>query len=111
VLSLAEAALGSFRCGRRDTAFQVTLDDTGAIEILWEAAELDIMVVVARAGQGRPWVSWQMELGWVCAADNIIDRGRPLDIVIFAEPCSWATPNARGTRETQRRSADHIQQR
>jgi DNA-binding transcriptional LysR family regulator len=83
------AALGSFRRGRCDTAFQVTLDDTHAIEILWDAAELDIMVVVARARQGRPWVSWQMDLRWVCAADNIVDRGRPLDIVIFAEPCSW----------------------
>jgi DNA-binding transcriptional LysR family regulator len=104
------AALGSFRRGRCDTAFQVTLDDTRAIEILWEAAELDIMVVVARAPRTALGVLANgSALGMRCR-----QHYRPWATSGHSDFCrtlQLATPNARGTRETQRRSAHHIQQR
>lgn len=46
-------------------------------------------VGVCAAFVDEPVQTWAVDLHWVCAIDEAPDPDAPLDVIVYAEPCSW----------------------
>lgn len=91
-LAALSSALGRFRRAHPGVRLDVLVDDTATVEPLWRDGALDVMVGVPSAvpGEAAPIASWSVGLRWVCGLDYAPDRNSgPLDLVAFAEPCTW----------------------
>lgn len=91
-LSTLPTALGRFRRAHPGVRLDVLVDSTAAAVPLWRDGALDVMVGVPSAmlpGDAAPVAAWSVGLRWTCGLDYDLDGNRPLDLVAFAEPCTW----------------------
>ena len=88
-LTTLPAALGRFRRAHPSVALEVLVDDTAAVQPLWRAGELDVMVGLPSAMMGVAVAMWSVGLCWTCGLGYDPDGNGPLDLVVFAEPCVW----------------------
>lgn len=65
------------------------VNTTVALASLWQAGALDLMVGAVSAMSDEAKAVWSVALHWVSSTNYERDPGRPLDLVIFAEPCTW----------------------
>ena len=89
VLESLSAALGHFRRVHPGIHLDVTVGSTNVVEPLWRAGKLDIMIATVPVVGSVALDKWMVELRWAAAADYKLDPASPIEIVSFAEPCSW----------------------
>lgn len=89
VVASLPAALGRFRRAHPGVRLEVLVANSAALEPLWRQGELDVMVATPWAVPSDAIATWNVGLRWVCGLDYAPDAGRPLDLVVFAEPCKW----------------------
>lgn len=82
-------ALGRLRRARPDLTFDIVVDHSIAIGDRWRDGDLDIAVATSSAFENDAAESWDVELLWVGGIDSQPDPARPLDIIVYAEPCLW----------------------
>ncbi|MFL6605604.1 MAG: LysR substrate-binding domain-containing protein [Steroidobacteraceae bacterium] len=83
------AALGRFHRAHPNIRFDVLVDNTAIVETLWREGKLDIMIGTPSAVPADALNVWNVELRWVCGLDYAPHPGQALDLVVFAEPCTW----------------------
>lgn len=83
------AALGRLRRACPQLQLEIFVDHGEALATRWREGGLDIAVGACSAFDAEPLQSWAVELRWACAVDEEPDPQAPLDLVVFAEPCSW----------------------
>ncbi len=83
------AALGRLRRSYPRLQLEVIVDHAETVARRWNDGELDIAVAECGQFDTTPLDSWSVDLHWVCAIDDTPDPGRPLDLVVFADPCEW----------------------
>lgn len=88
-LASLPVALGRFRRVHPEVSLDIVVDNTVAIEPLWRQGSLDIMIATPSGVAEDALMSWGIELRWICGADHAPDAARPLDLVVFSEPCTW----------------------
>ncbi|SKA34725.1 DNA-binding transcriptional regulator, LysR family [Enhydrobacter aerosaccus] len=88
-LASLPSALGQFHRIHPDVSLDIIVDNTAAIGPLWQQGRLDIMIANPSGVPDDAVASWSVELQWVCGLDHAPDTARPLDLVVFPEPCTW----------------------
>lgn len=88
-LAALPSALGQFRRAHPQVRLDVQVDTTAALAPLWQAGALDLMIGAVSAVSDEAQAIWSVGLRWVCGAGCEYDFRTPLDLVIFAEPCTW----------------------
>lgn len=88
-LAALPAALGQFRRVHPDVSLEVFVDTTAAIEPLWRNGKLDIMIATPSGVNEDALHAWNMELHWVTGRNFSARPNKPLDVVMFAPPCTW----------------------
>ncbi len=88
-LAALPSALGQFRRAHPQVRLDVQVNTTVALASLWQAGALDLMVGAVSAMSDEAKAVWSVALHWVSSTNYERDPGRPLDLVIFAEPCTW----------------------
>lgn len=83
------AALGRLRRACPQLQLEIFVDHGEALATRWREGGLDIAVGACSAFDTDPLHAWSVELRWACAIDETPDPDAPLDLVVFAEPCSW----------------------
>lgn len=83
------AALGRLRRACPQLHLEVVVDDGERLAARWQEGTLDVAVGVCAAFVDEPMQTWAVDLHWVCAIDEAPDPGAPLDVIVYAEPCSW----------------------
>lgn len=89
MLASLPTALGRFRRTHPDVSLDVIVDNTMIIEPLWRQGKLDVMIASPSGVSDDALASWSVDLKWVCGVDYMPEAGRPLDLIVFAEPCTW----------------------
>ncbi|RAX41093.1 LysR family transcriptional regulator [Rhizobium tropici] len=84
-----QAALGKIRRAMPTLQLSVTIDHGSGIAQRWADGALDIAIATCSAFSADPLEVWDVDLHWVCAIDATIDAERPLDVIVYAEPCAW----------------------
>lgn len=83
------AALGRLRRACPQLHLEVVVDDGERLAARWQEGTLDVAVGVCAAFVDEPVQTWAVDLHWVCAIDEAPDPDAPLDVIVYAEPCSW----------------------
>ena len=83
------SALGRFRQAHPQVRLDVQVDTTAALVPPWQAGTLDLMIGAVSAMSDEAAAVWGVGLLWACSAGYERDPGTPLDLVAFAEPCTW----------------------
>lgn len=83
------AALGRLRRACPQLHLEVVVDDGERLAARWQEGMLDVAVGVCAAFVDEPVQTWAVDLHWVCAIDEAPDPDAPLDVIVYAEPCSW----------------------
>jgi DNA-binding transcriptional LysR family regulator len=83
------AALGRLRRIHPHLHLDITVDDGAILGERWKDGAFDIAVAASSAFSAEPLRTWDIELNWACAIDLEIDPSQPLDVIVYAEPCSW----------------------
>ncbi|GES46068.1 hypothetical protein RsS62_53200 [Rhizobium dioscoreae] len=84
-----QVALGKIRRAMPTLQLSVTIDHGSGIAQRWADGALDIAIATCSAFSADPLEVWDVDLHWVCAIDATIDVARPLDVIVYAEPCAW----------------------
>ncbi|WP_246520034.1 LysR family transcriptional regulator [Ancylobacter lacus] len=82
-------ALGRLRRARPDLTFVVVVDHSIAIADRWREGDLDLAIATCSSFAGDAAETWDVELLWVGGIDSDPAPARPLDIIVYAEPCLW----------------------
>jgi len=88
-LAALPSALGRFRKAHPQVRLDVQVDTTAALVRPWQAGALDLMIGAVSAMSDEAVAIWGVGLLWACSAGYERDPGTPLDLVVFAEPCTW----------------------
>jgi DNA-binding transcriptional LysR family regulator len=88
-LASLPAVLGRFRRAHPGVRLDVLVDNTAVIEPLWQEGKLDVIVATPSAVSSDALATWSVGLRWVCGLDYEPNRNAPLDLVVFADPCTW----------------------
>jgi DNA-binding transcriptional LysR family regulator len=88
-LASLPAALGQFHRNHPDVSLDIMVDTTVAVGALWRQASLDIMIADPSGVPDDEVATWSVEMQWVCGLGYKPDAARPLDLVVFPEPCTW----------------------
>jgi len=88
-LAALPSALGRFCKVHPQVRLDVQVDTTAALMPQWQAGELDLMIGAVSAMSDEAAAVWGVSLLWTCGAGYERDSRTPLDLVIFAEPCTW----------------------
>ena len=83
------AALGQIRRLLPGVHLDVVVDHSAALAALWRDGLLDIAIGSCSSFTGEPVDAWEVTLRWVCGIDLDLDPTRPLDVIVYAEPCQW----------------------
>jgi len=83
------AALGRLRRACPQLHLEVVVDDGERLAARWQEGMLDVAVGVCAAFVDEPVQTWAVDLHWVCAIDETPAPDAPLDVIVYAEPCSW----------------------
>lgn len=83
------AALGRLRRACPQLHLEVVVDDGERLAARWQEGTLDVAVGVCAAFLDEPVQTWAVDLHWVCAIDETPAPDAPLDVIVYAEPCSW----------------------
>ncbi|NWA04861.1 LysR family transcriptional regulator [Pseudomonas gingeri] len=88
-VSTLPAALGRLRRTCPHVHLEISVEHGDALAERWHEGALDVAIGVSSAFTADPLRSWNVDLYWVCAIDDDIDPQKPLDVIVYAEPCSW----------------------
>jgi len=83
------AALGRLRRSCPQMHLEIVIDDGERLAARWQEGMLDVAVGVCAAFVDEPVETWAVDLHWVCGIDDMPDPDQPLDMIVYAEPCSW----------------------
>ena len=83
------AALGRLRRSCPQLHLEVVIDDGERLAARWQEGTLDVAVGACAGFVDEPIESWSVDLHWVCGIDETPDPHQPLDVIVYAEPCSW----------------------
>jgi DNA-binding transcriptional LysR family regulator len=87
--SALPAALGRLHRAYPDIRLDVVVEHSVALGRLWSEDGLDILIGPTSTMAADALVTWNVQLHWVTAQDQMPDEGRPLDLVAFTAPCLW----------------------
>ena len=65
------------------------MDDGERLAARWQEGTLDVAIGVCAAFVDEPVETWSVDLHWVCGIDDVPRPDQPLDVIVYAEPCSW----------------------
>ena len=88
-LAALPSALGRFRRAHPRVRLDVQVETTAALVPRWREGALDVLVGAVSAVPDEPAAAWSVDLLWACSASYEHDVRSPLDLVAFAEPCTW----------------------
>lgn len=88
-LAALPAALGRLRRICPQLHLDITVDDGTILGARWKDGAFDIAVGASSSFDAEPLHTWDVELNWACAIDFDLDPDQPLDVIVYAEPCSW----------------------
>jgi len=83
------AALGRLKRSCPQLHLEVVVDDGERLAARWQEGTLDVAVGVCAGFVDEPVETWSVDLHWVCGIDDAPDPDQPLDMIVYAEPCSW----------------------
>ncbi|WP_313622970.1 LysR family transcriptional regulator [Achromobacter sp.] len=83
------AALGRLRRSCPNLHLEVIIDDGERLAARWQEGTLDVAVGACTGFVDEPIETWSVDLHWVCGIDEAPDPDQPLDVIVYAEPCSW----------------------
>ena len=83
------AALGRLKRSCPHLHLEVVVDDGERLAARWQEGTLDVAVGVCAGFVDEPVETWSVDLHWVCGIDDAPDPDQPLDMIVYAEPCSW----------------------
>ncbi|MEI2415082.1 LysR family transcriptional regulator [Orrella sp. JC864] len=83
------AALARLRRSCPDLHLEIVIDHSDALAQAWQDGVLDIAIGACSAFSADPVQAWMVDLQWVCAIDEAPDPARPIDLIVYAEPCAW----------------------
>lgn len=83
------AALGRLRRSCPQLHLEVVVDDGERLAARWQEGTLDVAVGACAGFVDEPVETWAVDLHWVCGIDDTADPDQPLDVIVYAEPCSW----------------------
>ncbi|VFR21064.1 Transcriptional regulator, LysR family [plant metagenome] len=88
-ISALPAALGRLRRACPQLHLEIVIDHGDALAQAWQEGTLDIAISGCSAFAAEPVDTWMVDLHWACAIDETPDPARPLDVIVYAEPCAW----------------------
>lgn len=83
------AALGRLKRSCPQLHLEVVVDDGERLATRWQEGTLDVAVGACAGFVDEPVETWSVDLHWVCGIDDLPDPDQPLDVIVYAEPCSW----------------------
>ena len=83
------AALGRLKRSCPQLHLEVVVDDGERLAARWQEGTLDVAIGVCAAFVDEPVETWSVDLHWVCGIDDVPRPDQPLDVIVYAEPCSW----------------------
>lgn len=83
------AALGRLRRSCPQLHLDVVVDDGERLATRWHDGTLDIAVGACVGFVDEPIETWTVDLHWACGIDVAPAPDQPLDVIVYAEPCSW----------------------
>lgn len=83
------AALGRLRRSCPQLHLEVVVDDGERLATRWQEGTLDVAIGVCASFVDEPVETWTVDLHWACGIDDTPDPDQPLDVIAYAEPCSW----------------------
>ncbi len=83
------AALGRLRRACPNLHLEVVIDDGERLAARWQDGTLDVAVGACVGFTEEPIETWTVDLHWACGIDETLDPEQPLDVIVYAEPCSW----------------------
>ena len=83
------AALGRLKRSCPQLHLEVVVDDGERLAARWQEGTLDVALGVCAAFVDEPVETWSVDLHWVCGIDDVPRPDQPLDVIVYAEPCSW----------------------
>ena len=83
------AALGRLKRSCPQLHLEVVVDDGERLAARWQEGTLDVAIGVCAAFVDEPVETWSVDLHWVCGIDDTPAPDQPLDLIVYAEPCSW----------------------
>jgi DNA-binding transcriptional LysR family regulator len=88
-ISALPAALGRLRRSCPQLHLEIVIDHGDALAQAWQEGTLDIAISGTAAFAAEPVETWMVDLHWTCAIDEEPDPAKPLDVIIYGEPCAW----------------------
>lgn len=86
---LLHSALARLRRACPHVHFDICIDHPGMLAERWAEGAYDIVVGDVTAFDGQPARTWTVDVHWVCGIDYEIDSATPVDVIVYAESCSW----------------------
>lgn len=83
------AALGRLKRSCPQLHLEIVVDDGERLATRWQEGTLDVAIGVCAAFVDEPVETWSVDLHWVCGIDDAPAPDQPLDLIVYAEPCSW----------------------
>ena len=83
------AALSRLRRSCPKLHLEVVIDHGIALAERWREGTLDVAVAACSMFDAQPVRAWDVDLHWVSAIDSTEDPSRPLEVIVYAEPCHW----------------------
>lgn len=88
-LAALPSALGRFCRVHPQVRLDVQVETTAALVPPWREGALDVLVGAVSAVPDEPAATWSVGLLWACSTSYEHDPRSPVDLVAFAEPCTW----------------------
>ncbi len=83
------AALGRLKRSCPQLHLDVVVDDGERLAARWQEGTLDVAVGACAGFVDEPIETWTVDLHWACGIDDAPAPDQPLDVIVYAEPCSW----------------------
>lgn len=88
-LAALPSAMGRLKRICPQLHLDITIDEGTILGERWKNGAFDIAIGASSAFDAEPLHTWDIELNWVCAIDLDLAPDQPLDVIVYAEPCSW----------------------
>lgn len=88
-LAALPSALGRFCRTHPRVRLDVQVETTAALVPPWREGVLDVLVGAVSAVPDEAAAVWSVGLLWTCSASYEHDLRSPIDLIAFAEPCTW----------------------